>query len=368
MSSYVKRRNCCFLKKSKKYLESIRQNAFEMLDMIENLTIKGEICKFTIGDLDRLHGARCAIKNVILGWENFADTRLGKEIKVKHKTISNEDITSRVDHSTNYKLTIHGTTSGSPGSISFDAGKNYRITTSNDVVLNNFPSTGAIPPILVADNIINLSDYDNFKLQEEDPATPGTWTIISYVSSDVTLDIEVTINSIDVHCPYTNVQVKFGTTPLALDANGKYIVNIPSVSNFSLVPIITADVDSPKLGFEACLYMVGFRLQAEAVPMYSLSDILYNPFCNGKYSEFISEYEDSPDVLCEDITEFLEAIDRLEDLIKCLSVNNDSSSLDPDVGGICNVSCPPVNTGLGGSYKKNCSNDSSCNCDNSSKK
>ena len=82
MSSYVKRRNCCLLKKSKKFLESIRQNVNETLDVINELTIKGEFCAFKPGYIKRLYGMRSAVRNVITGWAAHTKAKLNKETQV----------------------------------------------------------------------------------------------------------------------------------------------------------------------------------------------------------------------------------------------------------------------------------------------
>ena len=86
MSSYVKRRNCCVLKKSKKFFESIRQNTNEMMDVVNELTIKGEFCELKDGDLQRLFLMRTAIADVIKGWAKHTENKLNGEIKLKDPT------------------------------------------------------------------------------------------------------------------------------------------------------------------------------------------------------------------------------------------------------------------------------------------
>merc|ERR1711959_80421 len=82
------------------------------------------------------------------------------------------------------------------------------------------------------------------------------------------------------------------------------------------------------LNFTACLYMAGDKLQAEAVPMFEVKDVADNPFTTGDYDEFKLEYDSNPDILIEDISEFLQAIDKLENLMKQLSIDNNQR--DPD--------------------------------------
>lgn len=86
MSSYVKQRNCCLLKKSKKFFESIRQNSNEMLDIINELTIKGEFCEFKEGDIKRLFAMKVAIADVIKGWSQHTKNKLNSEIKLTNPT------------------------------------------------------------------------------------------------------------------------------------------------------------------------------------------------------------------------------------------------------------------------------------------
>ena len=185
MTSYVKRRNCCILQKSKKYFESIRQNVNELLDVVNEFTIKGEFCEFKAGDLSRLLGMRNQVGQVIRGWCLY-----------NKRKVTSEVITVN---------TAHG-------------------------------------------------------VQSE-----GT----------------------------------------------------------------------PKgLGFEVALYTVGERLEARAVKMFSLTDVVGHAFATAKDSiEFADEYDSNPDILLEDISEFLQAIDKLENILKQVSVDN--RDLDPDTQFCC---------------------------------
>ena len=187
MSSYVKRRNCCVLKKSKKYFESIRQNVNEMLDVINEFTIKGEFCEFKAGDLTRLEKMREQIGLVIRGWASHTGRKLASEIQ---------------------------------------------------------------------------------------------WD--------------------------------------GLDANNG---------------------GSKGINFKAHLHMAGSKLQAQPVAMYELKDVINAPFVEGQISEFKAEYESNPDILIEDISEFLQAIDKLENLMKNLSIDNNQR--DPDTEFCCNGNPPP---------------------------
>ena len=185
MTSYVKRRNCCILQKSKKYFESIRQNVNEFIDVVNELTIKGEFCEFKAGDLSRLLGMRNQVGQVIRGWCLY-----------NKRKITSEVITVN---------TVHG-------------------------------------------------------VQSE-----GT----------------------------------------------------------------------PKgLGFEVALYTVGERLEARAVKMFSLTDVVGHAFAIAENStEFADEYDSNPDILLEDVSEFLQAIDKLENIMKQVSIDN--RDLDPDTQFCC---------------------------------
>ena len=85
--------------------------------------------------------------------------------------------------------------------------------------------------------------------------------------------------------------------------------------------------------------MAGSKLQAKPIPMYSLSDVVSHPFAIGDSDEIYSEYESNPDILIEDISEFLQAIDKLENLMKNLSIDNNQR--DPDTEFCCNGNPPP---------------------------
>jgi len=196
MSSYVKRRNCCVLKKSKKYFESIRQNTNEMLDVINEFTIKGEFCEFKTGDLERLSKMRYQIGKVIKGWAAHTKSKLASEIL-----------------------------------------------------------------------------YDGF---------------------------------------------------CSVDANGN---------------VLAEGVGNKGINFKAQLHMAGSKLQAQVVEMYELKDIVLAPFVTGSKVEFIAEYESNPDILIEDISEFLQAIDKLESLMKALS--QDNNQRDPDTEFCCEGNPPP---------------------------
>lgn len=93
------------------------------------------------------------------------------------------------------------------------------------------------------------------------------------------------------------------------------------------------------LNFRADLYMAGNKLQAEPVPMYELKDVVNNPFAIGNSDDFKSEYMSNPDILVEDISEFLQGIDKLENLMKQLSTDN--RQRDPDTEFCCEGKPPP---------------------------
>merc|ERR1712196_515210 len=86
-------------------------------------------------------------------------------------------------------------------------------------------------------------------------------------------------------------------------------------------------------------HMVGEKLQAKPVKMFELVDVINAPLVNGNYNKFYSEYESNPDILIEDISEFLQAIDKLESLMKNLSIDNNQR--DPDPEFCCEGNPPP---------------------------
>ena len=93
------------------------------------------------------------------------------------------------------------------------------------------------------------------------------------------------------------------------------------------------------LNFAANLHMVGSKLQAEPVEMFELKDVVSNPFAIGNSDNFIDEYESNPDILLEDMSEFLQALDKLENLMKQLSIDN--RQRDPDTEFCCDGNPPP---------------------------
>ena len=93
------------------------------------------------------------------------------------------------------------------------------------------------------------------------------------------------------------------------------------------------------LNFAACLYRVGGNLQAKQNEMFELKDVANNPFIVGDYSQFKDEYESNPDILLEDMSEFLQGIDKLENLMKELSIDN--KQRDPDTKFCCKGNPPP---------------------------
>ena len=101
-----------------------------------------------------------------------------------------------------------------------------------------------------------------------------------------------------------------------------------------------ADIEGCKysINFGVCLYMAGQKLQAEAVEMFELVDVINAPLVDGNSDEFKAEYESNPDVLIEDISEFLQAIDKLESLMKALS--EDNNQRDPDTEFCCEGNPP----------------------------
>ena len=212
MSSYVKRKNCCLLKKSKKYFEAIRQNANEIMDVINELTIKGEFCELKEGDITRLYSMRNVIGEVIKGWDIHTHSKLNEEVTF---------------------LGGRGTYTDSSGNI--------QIAYPNE-------------------------DHTSWTTDE---------------AGNTSLDV-------------TNFPVTLG--PHVID-------------------------------FEVQLYMVGDKLQAKSIPMYKLSDVVGAAFVTAESKdEFESEYLHNPDILIEDISEFLQGIDKLEDLMKQLSLDNTRDS------------------------------------------
>lgn len=186
MTSYVKKRNCCFLQKSKKYFESITQNVNETLDIVKEFTIKGEYCELKYGDFQRLYTMRNSIRKVIVGWAKHTQEKLNSEVII-----------------------------------------------------------------------------------------------------------------------YTG---------------------------YCGVDSCNADVDSNGLRFTVRLYIVGENLEARAVPMFTLSDKVGHAFALGDFDSFYAEYESNPDILVEDISEFLLSINKLEKFISTLSQPN-ICDLDKDVVG-----------------------------------
>ena len=184
MTSYVKKRNCCFLQKSKKFFESITQNVNETLDIVKEFTIKGEYCELKYGDFQRLYGMRNAIRKVIVGWAKHTQEKLNSEV-------------------------------------------------------------------------VLYTGYSGV-----DPCHP--------------------------------------------------------------------DVESNGLRFTVRLYTVGENLEARAVPMFTLSDKVGHAFALGDFDCFYAEYESNPDILVEDISEFLLSINKLERFITTLSQPN---CYDNDVVG-----------------------------------
>ena len=223
MSSYVKRKNCCLLKKSKKFFESIRQNANEIIDVVNELTIKGEFCELKSGDIDRLYNMRNVIGDVFRGWQNHTRTKLNSEVTFLGEAYYMDPVTKR--HKKAY----------GPGATSqewFDSQTN--------------------------------ADADNI--------------------------------------------------------------------NVGKVDILNAD-SLHSIDFQVKLYMVGNRLHARAITMYKLSDVVGAEFVTAQTkATFESEYLHNPDILIEDISEFLQGIDKLEDLMKQLSLDN---TRDPDTEFCC---------------------------------
>ena len=84
--------------------------------------------------------------------------------------------------------------------------------------------------------------------------------------------------------------------------------------------------------------MVGERLHAEPIEMYHLSDVIDAPFVKDNKAAFQTYYESNPDILIEDISEFKEAIDKLEALMTAVSQDN---GRDQDTVGCCDGT-PPV--------------------------
>lgn len=84
--------------------------------------------------------------------------------------------------------------------------------------------------------------------------------------------------------------------------------------------------------------MASSKLQVEPVSMYSLSYVTSIPFSIDSFKEFYNEYDFNPDVLIEDISDFLQAIDKLESLMKQLSIDNNR---DPDTEFCCEGNPPP---------------------------
>ena len=80
MTSYIKKRNCCFLQKSKTFLKKIINNANAIITTIENLTIKGEFCELQRGDFCRLYGMRSATRMVIVSWAKYTQEKLNSEV------------------------------------------------------------------------------------------------------------------------------------------------------------------------------------------------------------------------------------------------------------------------------------------------
>ena len=254
MSSYVKRRNCCLLKKSKKYFEGIRQNTNQMLDVINEFTIKGEFCEFKDGDMERLFGMRCAIGEVIEGWAEHTYKKLNGEVGVKSYGIA---------------TSITGT---------YTIGEMYTGTDNNGKTIET--------------KYIGQDDDGNHIMCSKEEAESGDYA--NYGSG----------SSIDI----------FNYDP---DIDGtKYSIN-----------------------FGVNLYMVGSKLQAEAVYMFELADVIKAPFVDGTFDEFKEEYDSNPDILIEDISEFLQAIDKLENLMKQLSIDNQQR--DPDTEFCCVGNPPP---------------------------
>ena len=73
--------------------------------------------------------------------------------------------------------------------------------------------------------------------------------------------------------------------------------------------------------------------------MFSLTDVVNNNFTTAtNVNDFINEYESNPDILVEDISEFLLAIDKLENLMKTLSIDN--NQIDSDTQFCCKGNPP----------------------------
>jgi len=282
MSSYVKRRNCCLLKKSKKYFESIRQNTNEMLDVINEFTIKGEFCEFKDGDLDRMNKMRCQIGSVIDGWAEHTCNKLAGEVKTyNYMKINGKTLSSAVVPGD--EITIVTSTTATH----VEQGKTYKVILVSSV----------------GDNHIVKENKCNSDRMYDDQHWIGT------LSTNLT-----------------------GTAP-DLNVNGG--------SDFTSSFYFVEKYDKCDFGirFDVCLHMAGSKLQAEPVPMYSLSDVTSNPFAVGSSDEFYGEYESNPDILIEDISEFLQAIDKLESLMKNLSIDNNQR--DPDTEFCCEGNPPP---------------------------
>ena len=273
MSSYVKRKNCCFLKKSKKYLESIRQNSNQMLDVINELTIKGEFCELKGGDIGRLLDMRCILRDVLKGWAKHTCDKLSSEVKVY--TCIEVNFKSLVN--VGDKITIKPNSSA----WGLHDDKEYTLT------------------------VVKSVGTDNWILQED--WCSENKLSVDFVQTYINNDIK------DSNGPEADVH-KYGTSVSAISGSG----------GFTITKICSCK-DSA-LHFDVHLHMVGSELQSKTIPMYSLKDTVSHAFATGDERQFTEEYLNNPDILIEDISEFLQAIDKLERLIKKLSDDNKRDS------------------------------------------
>ena len=556
MSSYVKRRNCCLLKKSKKYFESIRHNTNQMLDIINELTIKGEFCGFKKGDLERLYGMKEYVGNVIKGWdlnqskkktneifyqpswEQYGESIIGtttnekegksvaispdgnyiattarfydnsslnnvgrvqvfkrgnnKWDKIGENEIDGEFPTDKTGnkveinfdgtvlavttHRSDYnsitnssrveiwalennqwemKIRELGSDTGDQSQVSlnkkgdifsilykqedstlsnYGKAQVYKIDSSyNHTLIGNIDISEELYNVDLNDegNILSLSSengvyiykYDGTnwnqlgniinvpnKTQESNIRLNSSGNIIAIGNIEYSNQKGiVTVYSFDGTTwnqigqdllgeqdnDYFGISVVLNKEGNILAASARQFLSGPGVTNGSgyvkfykfknsewvefnnklvglpnenrfgssididdegysiIIGSISYDTDisNPNedlgrtivydgsgINFSTCLYKVGAKLQAESILMFEMKDIVNTPLITGLESEFIEEYQDNPDILIEDISEFLQGIDKLENLMKQLSIDN--KQRDPDTEFCCKGNPP----------------------------
>lgn len=285
MSSYVKKKNCCLLRKSKKYIESIKLNTNQIINMVKN-----NQCTLNLNGLERIIKMRNTITNVLKGWSFFTWKKLNSEITICHYmilNIKNDSFNPIVGDIIDIQISWCDLES-------LDSNINHE----------NYPH-GRLTYNL---ELVEILDSDNYLFKED--------IFNSHILFDINFtNLQMNINNI------TNIKQD------SIIINGGYEPDDSIILN-TIVNNLQFNVD---------LYMTGAKLQAVKTPMFSLIDAVNNPFAIGTDSEIKETYENNTDILIEDASEFLQAINKLVSLMKKLSIDN---KRDPDTKLCCTGNAP----------------------------